>query len=150
MKFKNAVFVNEKFMEILSRCNKFEDWAPRDAYWFNRFVKKIRSAQEDYEDVRIKLIKKYGKEDDEGNTKVDKEHVSEFSTDLGELMDEEFEIEGIKKISKPGLRKYVGAGEMPRVLGGLGVAIVSTSQGIMSGASAREKKMGGEVLAHVW
>ena len=101
MKFKNAVFVNEKFMEILSRCNTFEDWAPKDAYWFNRFVKKIRSAQEDYEDVRIKLIKKYGKEDDEGNTKVDKEHVSEFSTDLGELMDEEFEIEGIKKIKFP-------------------------------------------------
>ena len=101
MKFKNAVFVNEKFMEILSRCNTFEDWAPRDAYWFNRFVKKIRSAQEDYEDVRIKLIKKYGKEDDEGNTKVDKEHVSEFSTDLGELMDEEFEIEGIKPIIFP-------------------------------------------------
>ena len=101
MKFKNAVFVNEKFMEILSRCNTFEDWAPKDAYWFNRFVKKIRSAQEDYEDVRIKLIKKYGKEDDEGNTKVDKEHVSEFSTDLGELMGEEFEIEGIKKIKFP-------------------------------------------------
>ena len=59
-------------------------------------------------------------------------------------------IDGIKKISTPGLRKYVGAGEMPRVLGGLGVAIVSTSQGVMSGASAREKKVGGEVLAHVW
>ena len=59
-------------------------------------------------------------------------------------------IEGIKKISKPGLRNYVGAGEMPRVLGGLGVAIVSTSQGVMTGASAREKKVGGEVLAHVW
>ncbi len=59
-------------------------------------------------------------------------------------------IEGIKKISKPGLRKYVGAGEVPRVLGGLGVAILSTSQGVMSGTSAREKKIGGEVLAHVW
>ena len=101
MKFKNAVFVNEKFMEILSRCNTFEDWAPKDAYWFNRFVKKIRSAQEDYEDVRIKLIKKYGKKDDEGNMKVDKERIPEFSIDLGELMDEEFEIEGIKKIKFP-------------------------------------------------
>ena len=59
-------------------------------------------------------------------------------------------IEGIKKISKPGLRKYVGSTEMPRVLGGLGVAIVSTSQGVMSGTNAREKKVGGEVLAHVW
>jgi len=59
-------------------------------------------------------------------------------------------IEGIKKISKPGLRKYVGFTEMPRVLGGLGVAIVSTSQGVMSGTNAREKKVGGEVLAHVW
>ena len=59
-------------------------------------------------------------------------------------------IEGIKKISKPGLRQYVGAGEMPRVLGGSGVAIISTSQGVMTGTNAREKKGGGVVLAHVW
>ncbi|MDP7012006.1 MAG: 30S ribosomal protein S8 [Verrucomicrobiota bacterium] len=59
-------------------------------------------------------------------------------------------IEGIKKISKPGLRHYVGAGEIPRVLGGLGVAIISTSKGVLTGQEARAQKIGGEVLAHVW
>ena len=101
MKFKNAVFMNEKFMETLTKCNTFEDWPPKDAYWFNRFVKKMGSAQEDWNDVRIKLIKKFGDEDDEGNTKVAEVHVQAFSTALGEIMDEEFEIEGINKIKFP-------------------------------------------------
>ena len=101
MKFKNAVFLNEKFMETLTKCNTFEDWPPKDAYWFNRFVKKMGSAQEDWNDVRIKLIKKFGDEDDEGNTKVAEVHVQAFSTALGEIMDEEFEIEGINKIKFP-------------------------------------------------
>ncbi len=101
MKFKNAVFVNEKFMETLTKCNTFEDWAPKDAYWFNRFVKKMGSAQQDWEDVRVKLIKKYGEEDEEGKTIVAKEHVSEFTTALNEVMSEEFEIEGIKEIKFP-------------------------------------------------
>ena len=101
MKFKNAVFVNEKFMETLTKCNTFEDWAPKDAYWFNRFVKKMGSAQEDWNDVRVKLIKKYGEDDKDGNTKVAEVHVQAFSTALGELMEEEFEIEGINKIKFP-------------------------------------------------
>ena len=101
MKFKNAVFMSEKFMETLTKCNTFEDWPPKDAYWFNRFVKKMGSAQEDWNDVRIKLIKKFGDEDDEGNTKVAEVHVQAFSTALGEIMDEEFEIEGINKIKFP-------------------------------------------------
>ena len=101
MKFKNAVFMNEKFMETLTKCNTFEDWPPKDAYWFNRFVKKMGSAQEDWNDVRIKLIKKFGDEDDEGNTKVAEVHVQAFSTALGEIMEEEFEIEGINKIKFP-------------------------------------------------
>ena len=101
MKFKNAVFMSEKFMETLTKCNTFEDWPPKDAYWFNRFVKKMGSAQEDWNDVRIKLIKKFGDEDDEGNTKVAEVHVQAFSTALGEIMEEEFEIEGIKPIKFP-------------------------------------------------
>ena len=101
MKFKNAVFMNEKFMETLTKCNTFEDWPPKDAYWFNRFVKKMGSAQEDWNDIRIKLIKKFGDEDDEGNTKVAEVHVQAFSTALGEIMEEEFEIEGIDKIKFP-------------------------------------------------
>ena len=59
-------------------------------------------------------------------------------------------MSGIRRISKPGLRVYVKADEVPRVLGGLGIAIVSTSHGIMTDKSAREKGIGGEVLCYVW
>ena len=59
-------------------------------------------------------------------------------------------ITGIKRNSKPGLRVYVKAGEVPRVLGGLGIAIVSTSQGIMPDREARKNGIGGEVLCYVW
>lgn len=59
-------------------------------------------------------------------------------------------ISGIKRISKPGLRVYAQAAKMPRVLNGLGISIVSTSQGMMTGAEAKAKKVGGEVVAYVW
>ena len=59
-------------------------------------------------------------------------------------------ISGIKRISKPGLRVYVGKDEVPQVLGGLGIAVISTSQGVMSDKEAREKGIGGEVLCYVW
>ena len=57
---------------------------------------------------------------------------------------------GLKRISKPGLRVYARKTDIPRVLGGLGIVIVSTSQGIMTGAQARKAQLGGEVLAYVW
>ncbi len=56
----------------------------------------------------------------------------------------------LKKISKPGRRQYSGSQEIPRVLNGLGISIVSTSKGIMTGAQARRQNVGGEVLAYVW
>lgn len=59
-------------------------------------------------------------------------------------------IEGLKRVSKPGLRKYVGATEIPRVLGGLGVAVISTPEGVMTGTQARKKNLGGELLCYVW
>ncbi|HMJ90422.1 MAG TPA: 30S ribosomal protein S8 [Candidatus Acidoferrum sp.] len=59
-------------------------------------------------------------------------------------------IEGIRRISSPGLRNYVGATEVPRVCNGLGISILSTSQGVMSGQEARKKNVGGEVLCYVW
>ena len=59
-------------------------------------------------------------------------------------------ISGLKRVSKPGLRVYATKTEIPRVLGGLGVVIVSTSHGIMTGARARQAQLGGEVLAYVW
>jgi len=59
-------------------------------------------------------------------------------------------VSGLKRISKPGLRVYAGKTEIPRVLGGLGIVIVSTSRGIMTGAQARKAELGGEILAYVW
>ena len=59
-------------------------------------------------------------------------------------------ITGLRRVSKPGLRVYAGADELPRVLKGLGIAIVSTSKGIMTDKKAREMHVGGEVLAFVW
>ncbi len=59
-------------------------------------------------------------------------------------------VSGLKRVSKPGLRVYAAKTDIPRVLGGLGIVIVSTSQGIMTGSQARKGQLGGEVLAMVW
>ena len=59
-------------------------------------------------------------------------------------------IKGLRRISKPGFRVYAGADELPRVLGGLGIAIISTNKGILTDKEAREQNVGGEVLAFVW
>ncbi len=59
-------------------------------------------------------------------------------------------IEGIRRISTPGLRRYYGSTDVPRVRGGLGTAILSTSEGVMTGIQARKKNVGGELLCYVW
>ena len=59
-------------------------------------------------------------------------------------------ITGLNRVSKPGLRVYTGGGEIPRVYGGLGVAILSTPQGVMTGKEARKRGVGGEILCYVW
>ena len=59
-------------------------------------------------------------------------------------------IEGLRRISSPGLRRYVGSTAIPRVRGGLGVAVVSTSEGLMTDNQARKKNLGGELLCYVW
>jgi small subunit ribosomal protein S8 len=59
-------------------------------------------------------------------------------------------ISGLKRISKPGLRVYAGCDEIPSVLGGLGISILSTSKGVMTGKAAKAAKCGGEVLAYIW
>lgn len=91
---------------------------------------------------------------------VDEGYIKSFEIIKGEVQDDirvslkyqgrQSAIAGIKRISKPGLRIYSNATEMPRVLDGLGIAIVSTSKGIMTDKSCREQKVGGEVLAYVW
>jgi small subunit ribosomal protein S8 len=66
------------------------------------------------------------------------------------IVGKERSIVGIRRISRPGLRRYAAADEMPRVLGGMGISIVTTSRGVMTGHEARKAKVGGEVLAYVW
>lgn len=65
-------------------------------------------------------------------------------------VDREPIIQGLRRISKPSCRKYVASDEVPRVLGGIGVALLSTSSGVMTDGEAREQKVGGEVLCYVW
>ena len=87
----------------------------------------IRSftVTEDGKQGIIKVVLKYG----EGKTPV---------------------IQGLRKVSKPGLRIYSGAGELPKVMKGLGIAIISTSRGVMTDREARKQNLGGEVLAFIW
>jgi small subunit ribosomal protein S8 len=59
-------------------------------------------------------------------------------------------IEGLRRVSTPGLRRYVGATEIPRVRGGLGVAVLSTSEGLLTDVQARKKNLGGELICYVW
>jgi small subunit ribosomal protein S8 len=87
-------------------------------------------------------------------------YISDYSVDtsgahprikvMNKLVDRSSAIAGLRRVSRPGLRRYVGADEIPRVLGGMGVAILSTSRGILSGREARKQKVGGELLAYVW
>ena len=65
-------------------------------------------------------------------------------------VDKQPAVVGLERVSRPGLRVYAGKGEIPRVYGGLGVAIMSTSQGMMTGKGAWRRKLGGEVLCYVW
>jgi small subunit ribosomal protein S8 len=87
-------------------------------------------------------------------------YISDYSVDtsaahpqikvINKLVDRSSAIAGLRRVSRPGLRRYVSADEIPRVLGGMGLAILSTSRGILSGREARKQKVGGELLAYVW
>ena len=87
-------------------------------------------------------------------------YMSDYSVDtsgehprikvINKLVDRSSAIAGLRRVSRPGLRRYVGADEIPRVLGGMGLAILSTSRGILSGREAKKQKIGGELLAYVW
>ena len=80
--------------------------------------------------------------------KNDVQNIIVLSLKYGEK--KERVITGLKRISKPGLRVYAKANEIPRVLNGLGIAIISTSKGLMTDKEARENNLGGEVLAYIW
>ena len=90
----------------------------------------------------------------------DEGYISDYSIDTStahprikitnKLVNRSGAIAGLRRVSRPGLRRYVGADEIPRVLGGMGLAILSTSRGVLSGREARKQKVGGELLAYVW
>jgi small subunit ribosomal protein S8 len=90
----------------------------------------------------------------------DEGYISDYAVDTSgahprikitnKLVNRTSAITGLKRVSRPGLRRYVGAKEIPRVLGGMGVAILSTPRGILSGREARKQNVGGELLAYVW
>jgi small subunit ribosomal protein S8 len=88
------------------------------------------------------FIKDYTMENDEGK--------SVLNLFLKYTNDREPVIQGLRRISKPSCRKYANAEEVPRVLGGIGIALLSTSSGVMTDNEARAKKIGGEVLCYVW
>lgn len=82
--------------------------------------------------------------------KVKKNNIQDILVLSLKYVDKERVITGLKRISKPGLRVYVKAEEVPSVLNGLGIAILSTSQGVMTDKEARANSLGGEVLAYIW
>lgn len=88
------------------------------------------------------FIKDYTMENDDGK--------SVLNLFLKFTNDREPVIQGLRRISKPSCRKYANAEEVPRVLGGIGIALLSTSSGVMTDTEARAKKIGGEVLCYVW
>ena len=117
-----------------------------------RNANQMRSKEVEVPASKIKLeIAKILK--DEGfivDYKTKKDAVAELIVLNLKYDNKERVITGLKRISKPGLRVYAKAEELPRVLNGLGIAIISTSSGVMSDKQAREKSLGGEVLAYVW
>ena len=104
--------------------SKSSSFLPETVEWFNTFIKDFEVIADNKQNV-IRVSLKYG---------ANKEKV----------------ISGIKRISKPGLRVYSQKDQLPRVLGGLGIAVISTSQGLMTDKAARKAGLGGEVLAYVW
>ena len=120
-RIRNANMVRHESLELpASRIKK--DIA--DILKREGFIKDVEYIEDDKQNV-IRVFLKYGK----NNERV---------------------ITGLKRISKPGLRVYAKTGEVPKVLNGLGIAIVSTSEGVITDKEARAKNIGGEILAYVW
>lgn len=90
----------------------------------------------------------------------DEGYIADYSVDTSaahprikitnKLVDHTCAITGLRRVSRPGLRRYVAADKIPRVLGGMGTSILSTPRGVMSGREAKKQKVGGELLAYVW
>ena len=87
IKLKNEVFENQLFFETIRKINDSEEMSAKDAYWFNRFTKELKPLLESYEEVRTKLLKKYGKEstNQEGSSIIEKDNIEKFQTEINSL-----------------------------------------------------------------
>lgn len=120
-RIRNANMVRHESLEVPASKTK-KDMA--EILKNEGFIKDVEYIEDDKQGI-IRVFLKYGK----NNERV---------------------ISGLKRISKPGLRSYVKSDEVPKVLNGLGIAIISTSEGVITDKEARAKKIGGEVLAYIW
>ena len=100
--------------------------------------------------VKVEIAKILKNEGFINDYKIKKNNVQDVIVLNLKYNNKERVITGLKRISKPGLRVYAKAEEIPRVLNGLGIAIISTSKGIMTGKNAKAANLGGEVLAYIW
>ncbi len=100
--------------------------------------------------VKLEITKILKNEGFINDYKIKKNNVQDVIVLNLKYNNKERVITGLKRISKPGLRVYAKANEIPRVLNGLGIAVISTSQGIMTGKAAKAANLGGEVLAYIW
>ncbi len=101
--------------------------------------------------IKMEIAKILKREGYISEFKIDKSTLPQLMTiDLKYHSPKNNVIEGIKRISKPGRRVYAGAEKMPKVLGGLGIAVLSTNKGILTGKECEKHNVGGEVLLHIW
>ncbi len=118
----------------------------RNANSANKASVKMPSSKKLVEIARI--MKEEGYIDEYTVAKADPQDILEITLKYGSK--KEKVLRGIRRISKPGLRIYAGKDELPRVLGGLGTAVISTSRGVMADRDARKAGVGGEVIAYLW
>ncbi len=119
-RIRNAVKANKKFVEMPSSNMKV---GITEILKNNKFIKDYEIIEDNKQNV-LKIYLQY--------------------------VDGEPSIQGLKRISTPGLRKYVGKDEIPRVLNGLGIAVISTSRGLLTDKEARKEGVGGEVICYIW
>jgi len=103
-----------------------------------------------YSKLKAEVVKIFKNEGYISDYEVDTKAAHPRIKITNKLVDHTCAITGLKRVSRPGLRRYVASDEIPRVLGGMGTAILSTSRGVMSGREAKKQKVGGELLAYVW
>src|SRR5438128_1356935 len=109
--------------------------------FLERFIKAALPRIRDFRGVSPSCFDKHGNDTSAAHPRI--KITNKFVNRASAIM-------GLRRVSRPGLRRYVGADEIPRVLGGMGLAILSTSRGVLSGREARKQKIGGELLAYVW